>query len=60
MIIYWKNHIAGKTGAHQILSKSFKLPQSISVTSAAATVTIIAQVRGVSRFVQTRVFGRIN
>ena len=58
MIIYHKNHTAAFTGAHIIYQVYPR--QRISITTAAAANELIEQARSVSRFVFTRVFGRVN
>jgi len=58
MIIYHKNHTAAFTGAHIIYQVYPR--QCITITSEAAANNMIEQARSISRFVFTRVFGRVN
>jgi hypothetical protein len=61
MIIYHQSNIAAFAGNHVFywIGQPFLHPR-ITITSAAAAVTLIAQSRTVSRFVSARVYGRVN
>jgi hypothetical protein len=58
MIIYHKNHAAAFTGAH--ITYQLYPRQRTVVTTAAAANNLIEQSRSISRFVFSRVFGRVN
>ena len=61
MIVFQQTNIAAFAGNHRIYWGLQPVTQfRISATSAGPTVTLIAQARAVSRFVESRVFGRVN
>lgn len=61
MVVYHQRNVAAFAGnlVWYWAGQPF-LHQQVSITSAAASVTIVAQARSVSRFVGARVFGRVN
>ena len=62
MIVYHQNNVAAFAGNHvyYMLRPHGYASYLVSVTSAAPSVTIIAQARTVARFVQSRVYSRVN
>ena len=61
MIIHHQDNVAAFAGAHTIYWPTQPLGfQRISITSAGAANELIEQARAVSRFVASRVFGRVN
>ena len=61
MITFWQNHINGYVGGHHYLNDNVKnVVQHISKTTGGPAVTIIAQASGMMRFVNSRIFGRVN
>ena len=61
MVIYHQKHVGGFAGAEtQIVLGQTMVRQWVSITSAAAPVTLSAQWRATFRMVSARVFGRVN
>ena len=61
MIIYHQNNISAFAGNHAVYWPFQPIIKTrISSTSAGPSVTIIAQARGLHRFIQGRIFGRVN
>lgn len=62
MIIYHQNNVAAFAGNHVYYWVGQPIIQAyrISATSAAPTEVLISQARSLSRFVFSRMFGRVN
>lgn len=59
MIIYHQSNVATFAGNHTLYATAF-VQSRISATSAGAGPSLIVQMRGIQRFVSSRIFGRIN
>lgn len=59
MIVYHQNNVAAFAGGHTNYWPG-QLQQRVSITTAAPSNEEIEQARSISRFMNSRVFGRVN